>query len=60
MGSSSLETNMVFNKGVNQKPIRLDMAITAAGKNAAQWMIFVFRWERFAFNQKVKNRFEFR
>ena len=60
MGSGSLETNMAFNKRVNQNPIRLDMAVPAAGKIAPQWMVFVFRREWLALNQKVKNRFEFR
>ena len=60
MGSGSLETNMGFNNCVNQNPIRLDMAVPAAGKIAAQWMIFVFRREWLALNQKVENRLEFR
>ena len=36
------------------------MAVPAAGKIAAQWMVVVFRRKWLAFNQKVENRFEFR
>ena len=60
MGSGSLETNMGFNNCINQNPIRLDMAVPAAGKIAAQRMVFVFLREWLAFNQKIENRFEFR
>src|SRR5947199_10300452 len=61
MGPRALEKNMgaILCQGIDQNPVRLDMAVAAAHEVPAQRMIFVMRRQRFAFNQEVEYDREF-
>ena len=58
--SRAFKTNVgiVFCQRVNQNPIRLNMAIAAAGKVSTQRMILVLRWQSVAVNQQVNRGFK--
>lgn len=51
MCARSLKANMVLKDGVNQNPIRLDMAIPAPREFATEWMVPVLSRKGFAFDQ---------
>src|ERR1017187_10433007 len=54
------DVGIVFGQCVNQDPIRLHVAIAAAGKVSAQRMVLVLRRQGVAVNQQVNRGFEFR
>ena len=54
------DVRTVFRQRVNQNPIRLDVAVAAAGKISTQWMILVFRRQRLAVNQQFQHGLKLR
>lgn len=59
-GAFKADVRTVFRQRVNQNPIRLDVAVAAAGKISAQRMVFVFRRQRLAVNQQFQHGLELR
>lgn len=60
MGTSAFQADVlaIFCKGVNQEPVRFNMAVTAAGKISAQWVILVWGRQFFTGDEQIENSFE--
>ena len=59
-GAFKADVRVIFGEGINQHPIRLDVAVAAAGKISAQRMILEFRRQWFAVNQQFQHSLELR
>lgn len=61
MGSSALKPDMVtfLSEGVDQKPVRFDVAVMTARKVAAQGVIPVVRRQFVTVNQQIEDGLEF-
>ena len=60
--AGALKANMCasFGEGINQQPIRFDMAIAAAGKFSTERVVPAFRRQRFVIDQPFEHGLEFR
>jgi hypothetical protein len=57
-GALKADVGMVFCEGVNQNPVWFDVAIAAAGKISAQWVILAFWRQRVFVNKQAEHRLE--
>ncbi len=55
MRPRSLEPDVIALDGVDQNPIRFDMAVPAASELTAQRMILVIAWQRLPFHEQIED-----
>ena len=59
-GAFKANVGILFCEGINQNPVRLDVAIVAAGKIPTQRMVSIFRRQGFSLDQQVHDCPKFR
>ena len=60
MRARAFQAQMFGRSGINQNPIRLDVEITRSHEFAMKRMVFVGRWKRCGFDQKINDLLKFR
>ena len=55
MGAGPFKPHMIFFEGIDQDPIRFEMAVSAAREISSQWMIFQFRQQWLCIDQQIEN-----
>jgi hypothetical protein len=58
MRPGPFKPHMIFFEGIDQDPIRFEVAVSATGELASQWMIVQFRRQWLCINQQVENTFQ--